>query len=123
MHRVLFIHPNEKLLAIYDRPLRKHFDLHTAQNGLIGLRKIKQLLPHIIFSSYHLPMLSGSALIKFTRTYLATRMTPFIFLSDRGSVENGLNLGANGWIDLTDSSPDLIIGYVYNHLKNTIKII
>jgi len=123
MHRVLLIHPNEKLLDLYNRPLRKHFDLHTAQNGLMGLRKIKQLAPHIIYSSYHLPLLSGVALIKFTRAYSKTAATPFIFLSDSGSVEQGLNLGADGWIDLTVSSPDFIIGYTFDRLKNIVKII
>jgi len=117
MISLLFIHPDKKLSKIYGSHLRNHFAFDSAYDGLSGIRKIRQIKPNIIVSEYHLPMLSGSAVLKFVRSHPELHHIPFLFLTDHLDPSQGLSLGANDWLPYSSTFPHLLAEKIYYHIK------
>jgi CheY-like chemotaxis protein len=123
MHQLLFIHPDPKLVKIYERHLGAHFTFDSAHNGLSGLRKIRSSQPSVIVSDFHLPYLSGLSLLKFVRQHPSMGSTPFIFLAPKGDVGQALEFGASDWVHLADASPDLLLEKSFAHLKDNLRLL
>lgn len=123
MHQLLFFHPDQKLVKIYERGLGEHFIFDSAHDGLSALRKIRLMKPKIIVSSYHLPRLSGTALLKFVRNHPTLSPVPFIFLSDHGDVSDALGQGASEWVALDTATPNLLIEKALTHLKLNVHLL
>jgi CheY-like chemotaxis protein len=117
MHRILFIHPDSKLTEIYHPRLATHFLLDSAHEGLSGLRKIKINRPDVIISDYNLPLLSGPALLKYIRGHNQFSVLPFIFLTSHPDAHDALGLGASDWLDQKSTTPEILIGKIYQQLK------
>ncbi len=123
MYPLLFVHSDPKLVKIYETRLGQHFTFDSANDGLSALRKIRLAAPHIIVSDFHLPHLSGLALLKFVRGTPSLAATPFIFLSTRGDVAKGLEFGANDWISMSEATPDLLLNKAAEHLQHNIRLL
>lgn len=117
MINLLFVHTDEKLSRLYSNKLAQHFKVHSAVDGLTAIRKIRQHHPRAVISDYHLPFLSGRALVKFVRSYPPTASSPFIFLSKSDFAPEALNLGANAWLVAADSSPEILVEQTFYLLK------
>ena len=115
--KVLFIHPNEKLTQIYKPYLINHFQIDSAHDGLVGLRKLKSSRPNVVISDFQLPYVSGLSLLKFMRASPDLVRTPFIFLTNYNDPSAALSFGANDWLDTRTSTPDMLIEKIYQHLK------
>ena len=115
--KVLFAYPDHKFVQLYQQHLKDHFFVDSAHDGLTALRKFKANRPGIVVSSYHLPVFSGVALLKFIRNSPNISATPFVFLSEKVDNSDALSYGANDWIEISDSSPDLLIKKIYYHLN------
>jgi DNA-binding response OmpR family regulator len=122
MHKLLFIHPDAKLQGIYEKSLSNLFGFDSAFDGLQGLRMIFAKKPDIIISEYHLPLLSGAALLKQVRGKTEFAATPFIFFSHTLPTHDSLGLGATDWLMITQTNPDKLAARCFEHLKQKIKI-
>ncbi|OGE81586.1 MAG: hypothetical protein A3H72_03050 [Candidatus Doudnabacteria bacterium RIFCSPLOWO2_02_FULL_48_8] len=116
MREILFVHPDEKLLVIYQQKLKPHFKVHSAVDGLSAVRKIRLISPQAVISEYRLPLLSGKALVRFVRSYSPTATIPFIFFSQEHFDPQALNLGANDWLSQQTTPPDVVIEKIHYHL-------
>src|SRR4051812_35484041 len=105
MHKLLFIHPDQKLQSLYRQHLKNYFSVDSAYNGLQGLRQIKSNRPNIILSEYSLPDFAGSTLLSYVRNHDELYKTPFIFVSKRPLVFESLEFGANDWVNLLEHNP------------------
>lgn len=123
MYPLLFVHPDRKLVKIYESHLGRHFDFDSAHDGLSALRKIRLAAPHVIVSDFHLPYLSGLALLKFVRSSPKLSATPFIFLTLKGDIAQGLEFGANEWIHQLDATPELLLSKAHGHLKLNVRLL
>ena len=119
MPHILFAHSDQKTSRVYGGYLTKHFSLDSAFDGLTALRKFKQSQPNLIVSAYDLPILSGTGLLKFVRTKSNYPAIPFLFFAGSGDPALALSLGANDWLDLRKTTPDLLIEKIYYHLSRT----
>ncbi len=117
MYQMLFVHPDQKLVKLYERQLQDHFIFDSAHDGLSALRKIRLTQPKVIISSYHLPRLSGSGLLKFVRSHPQMSPVPFIFLTDTGDISAALAAGASEWIQQSEATPEILASRAWNHLK------
>jgi DNA-binding response OmpR family regulator len=117
MHRLVFIHPDQKLLSIYKKSLSEHFQIDPASDGLQGLRLIQKRRPDIIVSEYNLPTLSGASLLRFVRNHHELFAVPFIFLSTYHPAAETLGLGANEWMVASQVDPEILISKCHQHLK------
>ena len=116
MIKVLFAHADPKLTDLYQPRLASHFNVDSAQDGLTALRKFKLNRPGLVVTDYHLPLLSGIALLKFARSNNSAPI-PFIFLTSALHTDHALGLGANDWLDLASATPDLLVERIYGQLK------
>lgn len=117
MINIIVVHPVKKTLELYTQPLSDHFQVHKSVDGLSALRQIKLIKPHLIVSEYDLPRLSGLALLKFIRGHSVLFATPFIFLSYKPLSHEALSLGANDWLNPSQTSSKRLIEKIYYHLK------
>ena len=117
MRNILFIHPDPKLVKLYEPLLSEHFQFDSAHDGLTGLRKIRINRPKLVISEYKLPHLSGLGLLKYIRNEPDLAATPFIFFSEHDNLEQALSLAANEWVYPRHSSPELLLNKIYQHIK------
>jgi two-component system chemotaxis response regulator CheY len=117
MSRILFIHPDVKLVDIYRRHLDPHFNVDSAQDGLAGLKKIKSFGPRLIVSDYNLGHLSGLALLQYVRRHPQMFATPFIFLTHAEMPHDALGLGASGWVSQKEQGVQNLLAHIYQHRK------
>lgn len=117
MHKILFIHPDQKLQAIYRKNLSEHFEMDSAYDGLQGLRLIQKRKPHLIISEYRLPTISGESLLRFVRNHHELFSIPFVFLSSYHPAFETLGMGANEWIVASQSTPESLLAKCNQHLK------
>lgn len=117
MIKVLIVHPDQKITGIYQPKLAAHFSLDSASDGLTALRKLKLSSPNLIVSDFNLPLLSGTTLLKFIRSDSRFAHLPFLFLTDHTDPQHALSFGANDWLSLNQTTPNLLIERIYYHLK------
>ena len=119
MHRILFVHSDEKLTALYKPRLSNYFFVDSARNGLSAVRKIRLHKPRLIISDYELPLLSGLALLRFVRSHPNLFAIPFVFLTDSLNVQDALSSGANDYLFKKFANPDAVVEKIYHHLSRT----
>jgi CheY-like chemotaxis protein len=117
MHHLLFVHPDHKLIGIYQKHLGQHFSIDSASDGLAGLRKIKTYKPKMIISEYQLPFMSGLALLQFVRNHPEMYATPFLFLTNDSMPTEALGMGANAWLKQSEHNPEQLLHHVFNNYK------
>lgn len=117
MFKILFAQSDPTLVQLYVPRLSLHFSVDSASDGLTALRKIRIAKPGLVVSDYHLPQLSGLALLKFLRSQAEYSFIPFIFLAHFENTQSALNLGANDWLDMTMASPDSLIERIYRQVR------
>lgn len=117
MARILLIHPDQKLVNIYQKHLEPHFNVDSAHDGLSGLRMIKLHKPKIIISDLELPYMSGLALLQFVRNHPEMYATPFIFLSNSNMPHEALNMGASAWLNQKEHGPEHLLPHIFQHFR------
>lgn len=76
------------------------YDVHQAENGVEGLEKVAQLLPHIIICDIMMPILDGYGFIKQHQRSNYSNI-PVLFMTakvDQKDVEDGTTAGVTGFI-------------------------
>ena len=96
----------ERILVVDDSPAQRHyvadclarqgFEISTAENGLVALRKAKELRPALIVSDYDMPEMTGFELVHELKRDPETRNTPVIMLTARDSKRDMAQMRAAG---------------------------
>lgn len=115
MSRILFIHPDTKLVEIYRRHLSPHFNIDSAQDGRTGMKKIKSFDPRMIVSEYELEHLSGLALLRYVRNHPRLCGAPFVFLTRADMPPDALGLGASGWVSQKEKGIENLLAHIYQN--------
>lgn len=87
------------------------YEVITASNGKIGVKKAKETLPDIIISDIMMPELDGYGVLDLLSKDNTTKYIPFIFLSaktERQDVRKGMNMGADDYITKPFAEDELI---------------
>lgn len=77
------------------------YETITAENGKVGVKKAKQLLPDIIVCDIMMPELDGYEVLQELSKNPMTASIPFIFLTaktDKSDMRKGMNLGADDYL-------------------------
>jgi two-component system, sensor histidine kinase and response regulator len=77
------------------------FEVHTAENGRIGIEKAVGLTPDLILCDILMPELDGTQVISKVRADNKLFRTKFVFvtsLADRNEIKSGMLLGADGYL-------------------------
>ncbi len=78
-----------------------NYEVITAKDGTIGVKKAIQYIPDLILCDIMMPGLSGYDVFKALHEDNKTKSIPFVFLtakSERGDIRKGMNMGADDYL-------------------------
>lgn len=95
------------------------YDTHTANNGVEGLRKIRDLKPAVVLLDLFMPQMDGKELLRNIdlSEYPKTRVIVYSNLSDKSTETEVLNLGAHDFVLKSSMTPNDLLELVKKHLK------
>ena len=102
MKTVLLIEDNHDIRENTSEILElEGYNVVIASNGKIGLSLAKEILPDIILSDIMMPEADGYEVLNALKNDPETLKIPFVFFTastEKKDIENGLNMGAKGYI-------------------------
>jgi CheY-like chemotaxis protein len=95
------------------------YDVHTAGNGVEGLRKIKAVKPDIVLLDLFMPQMDGKELLRNIdlSDYPNTRVIVYSNLSDKTTETEVVNLGAHDFVLKSSMTPNDLLELVKKHLR------
>ena len=102
MKKILVIEDNEDLRENVAEILElAGYEIHTAENGKLGVEKAEKIIPDLIICDVMMPVLDGYGTLSILNKKPRTTDIPFIFLtakSEKSDFRYGMNLGADDYI-------------------------
>nr|WP_294898241.1 hybrid sensor histidine kinase/response regulator transcription factor [uncultured Pedobacter sp.] len=98
---ILIVEDNADVRDFLENHFKASFNVHTAENGRIGLEKALDLIPDIIISDVMMPEMTGTELCNEIKSNQATSHIPVILLTARTPLIfkiEGLETGADDYI-------------------------
>lgn len=109
--KVLLVEDDSTLSYIVEDALnREGFEVSTAQNGEVGLRRFEEIHPDIVIADVMMPKMDGFEMVKFIR--LKSPDTPVLFLTARTALDDvvhGFEIGANDYIRKPFQIAELVV--------------
>ncbi len=120
--RVLFIEDDRDQVNLYKIKFElEGFDFFYAYEGAGGVAAAKDKNPGIIFLDILMPDENGLEVLKKLKNDPETKKIPtvlFTNLSDKNSREEGIKMGAVGYLVKTDISLKDLIAWTKEHIKS-----
>jgi CheY-like chemotaxis protein len=101
------------------------YEVHSAENGKIGLEMASSLQPDLVLCDIMMPEMDGYEVLKEMRKNVATSTVPFIFLTAKNTRHDqrmGMELGADDYIPKPFTLEELL-GAVAMRLKRSAEFI
>lgn len=117
---ILIIEDNADMLEYLLNGFEKNYRIETANDGIAGLKKVKELMPDLIISDIMIPNLSGLDLCKKIKSDINTCHIPVILLTARADDETkylGYEFGADDYI-IKPFQMELLMIRIQNILKS-----
>jgi response regulator RpfG family c-di-GMP phosphodiesterase len=110
-HRILIVDDSLAMRGALVRTLKSdHLIIEQAENGLVGLDKIKQSQFDLIITDVDMPGLDGFTFCKILREEEMVNATPVVILSSHdkeSDIEHGFQVGASAYLSKTDAQAHL----------------
>ncbi len=119
MH-ILIVEDNKALREFMAHPLRNHFHVSTATDGVQAWAFIQENLPDLVVSDVVMPEMDGFELCRLIKSSYETSHIPVILLtalSDTTDQLRGLGLGADSYL-LKPFDMDLLTGRMKSIIQN-----
>lgn len=111
--KILIIEDDRYISKMYQLKLSLDgFDVQIAENGRIGVDKVKEFKPDIILTDILMPELDGFEVIKAVKAEEESKSTPILIMSNLGQedhIQKGLELGALGYIVKSQYTPSKVV--------------
>jgi DNA-binding response OmpR family regulator len=88
------------------------FDVQVADNGRVGVDKVKEFLPDIVLTDILMPEMDGFEVIKTIKDDPELKTIPILIMSNLGQedhIQKGLELGALGYIVKSQYTPSRVV--------------
>ncbi len=109
--KVLLVEDDSTLSYIVEDALhREGFEVSTAKNGEVGLRRFEEIQSDIVVADVMMPKMDGFEMVKLMR--LKSPNTPVLFLTARTALEDvvhGFEIGANDYIRKPFQIAELVV--------------
>lgn len=109
--KILLVEDDSTLsFIVEDALIREGFEVSTAQNGEVGLRKFEETHPDIVVADVMMPKMDGFEMVKLMR--LKSPDTPVLFLTARTALDDvvhGFEIGANDYIRKPFQIAELVV--------------
>ena len=111
--KILIIEDDRYISKMYQLKLSLDgFDVVVADNGRIGVEKVKEFRPDIILTDILMPEMDGFDVIKAVKADEELKSTPILIMSNLGQedhIQKGLELGALGYIVKSQYTPSKVV--------------
>lgn len=111
--KILIIEDDRYISKMYQLKLSLDgFDVQVADNGRIGVDKVKEFKPDIILTDILMPEMDGFDVIKAVKADDETKTIPILIMSNLGQedhIQKGLELGALGYIVKSQYTPSKVV--------------
>ena len=97
----------------------EHFEVVSAENGLIGVQVAKEQIPDLIICDVMMPQLGGHEVLEILRKDPKTELIPFIFLTakaDKADIRQAMEQGADDYLTKPFTRSELL-GAVHSRLE------
>lgn len=109
--KILLVEDDSTLSYIVeDALLREGFEVTSARNGEVGLRKFEEFKPDIVVADVMMPKMDGFEMVKLIR--LKSPHIPVLFLTARTALDDvvrGFEIGANDYIRKPFQIAELVV--------------
>lgn len=116
MSKSILIVEDEKILQdVYKLVLTtKGYDVHTANNGLEGIKQLKTLAPAMVLLDLFMPVMDGREFLRNidTNDYPTTKIVVYTNLSDSETEAEMLGLGAHKFVLKSSMAPKDLVSLV-----------
>ncbi len=120
MKKILIIEDEEILLNLLEQKLSQlGYSVEVAENGEIGLVKMKENKPDLILLDVVMPKMDGFEVMEAMNKEEELKKIPVIIISNSGQpveIDKAKKLGASDWLVKTDFDPKEVIDKVKNQL-------
>lgn len=103
--------PNTKIIIVDDDPdirdvlnltlIEEGYEVIEAENGQVGLEKIKTERPNLVIVDYNMPVMNGPTLVSILKKDILMSHLPVIMLTGKGELDDkvlGINAGADDYM-------------------------
>lgn len=109
--RILIVDDSLAMRGALIKTLRdKRFQIEQAENGVIGLEKVKKSHYDLIITDVDMPEMDGFTFCKTLRDEALSNATPVVILSSHdkeSDIEHGFQVGASAYLSKTDAQEHL----------------
>lgn len=111
--KILIIEDDRYISKMYQLKLSLDgFDVQVADNGRVGIDKVKEFRPDIVLTDILMPELDGFEVIKMIKAEEELKSIPILIMSNLGQedhIQKGLELGALGYIVKSQYTPSRVV--------------
>jgi DNA-binding response OmpR family regulator len=111
--KILIIEDDRYISKMYQLKLSLDgFDVQVADNGRVGVDKVKEFLPDIVLTDILMPEMDGFEVIKTIKDDPELKTIPILIMSNLGQedhIQKGLELGALGYIVKSQYTPSRVV--------------
>lgn len=111
--KVLIVEDDRYISKMYQLKLSLDgMEVQVADNGRIGVEKLKEFTPDIILLDILMPELDGYEVLKIVKGDPETKDIPVLILSNLGQedhIQKGMQLGAVGYIIKSQYTPSRVV--------------
>lgn len=116
MKKILLIEDDPFLSEIYATKFEEAgFEISVAQEGMLGLAKIREHAPDLLILDIVMPNMDGFELLRTVKADAELKHIPVVILSNLGeqeNVEKGFKLGASAYIIKAHYTPTEVVAKV-----------
>jgi DNA-binding response OmpR family regulator len=116
MKKILLIEDDPFLSEIYMTKFEEAgFEISAAQDGMLGLAKIKEYMPDLLLLDIVMPNMDGFELLRAIKQDAELKHIPVVILSNLGeqeNVEKGFEFGAEAYIIKAHYTPTEVVAKV-----------
>lgn len=121
--KILIVEDDNSIRNLYQTKLSNSgFEVEVAENGQLGLDKLKKFTPDIILLDVMMPIMDGFEMLKRLRKDKNFEETPVIILSNYGEVDQmteGFTTGATDYLVKAEHTPSDVVDVVKTTLENS----
>lgn len=121
MPKILIVEDDPFLLKMYNKKFQvEGFQVETAEDGVIGLEKMKTFAPDLVIMDVMMPKLNGLEAVEKAKTDPATSKIPILILTNLSAstdAQAAVAKGAVGFLVKSDITPAQVIAKVKTILK------
>jgi DNA-binding response OmpR family regulator len=111
--KILIIEDDRYISKMYQLKLSlEGYEVQVADNGRLGVDKVKEFMPDIILLDILMPELDGFEVLKVVKEDEDTKNIPILIMSNLGQedhIEKGMKMGAIGYIVKSQFTPSKVV--------------